>query len=298
MLNKLHEEHYKLPAKHGGQIHLTRLYDKSNGAPLLLIAGLANSSSQFNQNGYAEHLARQGYDVYLLDLLGRSLSWPAITRQSEYSVHLIINNDLPLVFDRIAQLNQPVKATLVQGFYGPILMAFFAKFPNFYQSIDATINFGVRRLETGALKDYSKWSRFNSLFLAKLSLIFNGVISGKITALGDASEAPSVYATFRHWSNKKWIDDHDQFDYAKAVQSLNICPSLYFCGKGNHILAQKADVLAYMRELGPHNARLMTLGKNLGNKHNYQYQSMLSHKDAIMDHLEQVDHWLKDHIVI
>lgn len=91
---------------------------------------------------------------------------------------------------------------------------------------------------------------------------------------------------------KPWIDPEDAFDYGAAARSVTIPPALYFAASSDRSLGHPSDVVDFINESGQHQYRYLLLSRKNGNLHNYDHVSMITHKDAVIDHFPEVLKWL------
>ncbi len=312
------------------QLELRRCFRNAEGTPILLLSGFHDSSQVFlprsssgqqNQGGLAPFLASQGYDVYLADLRGKGNSWPQASRQADWGLHEAICEDIPAHLAMIDRLRPGAPQFWIGQDLGSLLLlatyarAQFAKeqftsedssASNLSVSDNATVeqqllspvlgmaHFSVGRRRTKdnwmAKQKYYCWNSYCALsrFMAGyISLPFGEVVS---------RETPGSFAGWRQWqSSDSWLDPVDLFDYRKALARVSLPPSLYIANNEQELWGSPTDCRALMSELGPHDARMITVDKKGGNERNYTVNGLLRHPASCHDHFLQLKCWLEEH---
>ena len=99
----------------GGALHLKRIYENPDGPPVFLLHGSMENGKIFyskSLKGYGPFLAKQGYDVFILDMQGRGESRPKISKKSLYGQVDVIKTDIPLSLSKIKEIkgDMPIHA--------------------------------------------------------------------------------------------------------------------------------------------------------------------------------------------
>lgn len=300
MNDKIHYESMMVSVPSTCQIHLKRfICDKEQpGTPVFMLHSNLDDGSIFyggKHGGLARYLARQGYDVYVADLRGKGKSWPTVNGRSDFGYHQSITEDIPALLKRIiGKRGQVPQIWVSHGWGGVLLTAFYARFGDSLCRVAKMVHFGVRRqsLATNARKRFLieiMWKR-----VSRLLVWINGYMPAKLLRLGRANESKGNYRDFIQWSDSgKWCDSEDGFCYGEAIQRQQLPPSYYFACKGDKAYGHPDDVRGFIKELGPHDGRMMVLSRRGGNLRDYNHIDMLRHSDCERDHFPLLLNWLQ-----
>ena len=104
------------------------------------------------------------------------------------------------------------------------------------------------------------------------------------------------YRDYLQWSSDSdWNDTEDGFCYGEAIRQQQLPPSFYFAAHGDKAYGHPDDVRQFVKELGPHDGRLMVLSRHGGNLQDYSHLDMLRHRDCEQDHFPLLLDWLQEH---
>lgn len=285
-----------VPVPSGDQLHVAYLPAEKNLATVLLLPGIANNCDVFREQDYglAQFLLRAGYSVFMADLRGKGRSWPKVNRYSGYGLNQVIREDIPAVLKLIEKkMGHSPEYYVCQGAGGLIMSGFLSRNPEYVAKTKGVIYFGSRR--TVVLRHWMQRMKWGGRWqvMGQFALSIFGYLPGKLLGLGNDNESQETYSEYMSWCNDaEWVDQDDQFNYSEAMDSKKNWPaSLYFASQTDRI-AHPKDVLYFMRSLGQHDGRLVTLGKKQGNLRNYTHSSMLKHPDASLDHFPLMLEWM------
>ena len=286
----------------GEQVHLTRFYKdkKQLGVPVFMLHGLLEDGTAFYDekgNGLACYMARQGYDVFVADLRGKGQSWPRVNAKSQMGVHHHITEDIPAMVNKITQIRGEIPQTWVgHGWGAVLLMACYARAEQLLAPVEQFIHVGSRRKTdlSSKLKRFVfkvLWQRLGGICTA-----LSGYLPSRFLCLGDCKESEPNYRDYLAWSQQsQWLDPKDGFDYGQAIQQKRLPPSLYVASAGDLIYGDILDARAFIKELGPHDGRLLVLDKKAGSLRNYKHNELLIHQDAEKDFFPQLLDWLQEY---
>ena len=297
-----YEEHWMIPVGHGHQLHMKRIVGSETGTPVLLLHGLVESGRIFysdqgsKRQGLAYLLAAKGYDVFIADLRGKGRSWPAVQSLKDYGLHEAIIEDMAaLVYSvRKKRKDQPMIG-LTHSWGGVLLLSFLSRFPDKRDQFAGLVHFGCKK--TTQLDNFSKRALFEWIWARGFNKIsqWRGYFPATSLKVGSANEAKRYFEQCMQWMlHSDWLDPEDGFDYGAAAKRAHLPPSLYFASDQDQYYGNPDDVRDFMQNLGPHDGRMVTLGKHLGSRHNYGHVSMLMHHDADQDHFELLYQWLDE----
>ncbi|MFD1698963.1 alpha/beta fold hydrolase [Halopseudomonas phragmitis] len=274
-----------------------RHFPGRGGPAILMVHGLVEDGRIFwsrGGQGLAPWLADAGYEVYVADLRGRGESEPPLSRGLQVTQHQLITEDLPALFELIAQRhpNQPWFA-ISHSWGGVWLASALARQPQWLQYLAGQVHFASKRVIRQ--RNWRKRLMIDLLWcrVAPLIGLFNGLIPARALGIGSADESRAMLRANLAWMNGgQWRDLEDGFDYALAVKTLAWPPGLYLAGKNDHYLGHVDDVKAFARELGEHDAQVVLLKKGLGCSRNYGHNDLLTHPQATQEHFPLVLDWL------
>lgn len=283
------------------QVHMARFYrdKKQLGAPVFMLHSTLHDGSTFysdDGNGLACYLARQGYDVYVADLRGRGKSWPRINSFSRYGSHQLINEDIPALLKKISIKRGKVPQIWVGHGFGSVLMcSYYARYGDSHANVARMAHFAARRQIQASNR--SKTFTFDFVLgkLSRLCIKLTGYMPSRFLRQGTANESRGILADYLNWSGASaWSDCEDGFSYGDAIKQQQLPPSFYFASAGDKAYGDPADVREFVKELGPHDGRLMVLSRSGGNLRNYNHMGMLCHKDCELDHFPLLLDWLQE----
>ena len=285
-------------SRKGHQLHLRHIYQSKQDPVILMLHGLLEDGTIYYSRtgkGLAYYLAANGFQVVIPDLRGKGRSWPSVTQLLNYRIFDVVTEDLPAIFDFIEQNIGTAPNFLVgHGFGGVLLSSFLARYPEYRHKTTGVVHFGARRVAVSS--DLYRKILIDWLWGSVAGVIsrVRGVVPARLLRLGSEDEHLELREESLNWlKGSPWQDPDDQFDYGVAIsQGLEFPPSLYFASKYDLGYGNPKDVRNFMREIGHHNGRLIVLGKNEGNLHNYSHIGMLIHPDAADDHFPFMLEWL------
>lgn len=287
------------------QVHMIRFYrnKKQLGAPVFMLHSTLEDGRTFYSDdgtGLACYLARQGYDVYVADLRGKGKSWPRISRRSSFGCHQTITEDIPALLRKIIVKRGKVPQIWIGHGWGSVLMcAYYARFGDSLCPVARMAHFGARR-QIQTFNSSKKWLiNFLWLKLSRMLVRIKGYMPAKMLKLGRCDESQGTYSDYLNWSlQPDWNDSEDGFSYGEAIRQQILPPSFYFASAGDKAYGDPADVREFMKELGPHDGRMMVLSRNGGNLRDYGHRDMLLHRDCEEDHFPLLLEWLEESATI
>lgn len=283
------------------QVHMIRFYrnKKQLGAPVFMLHSTLEDGRTFYSDdgtGLACYLARQGYDVYVADLRGKGKSWPRISRRSSFGCHQTITEDIPALLKKIIVKRGKVPQIWIGHGWGSVLMcAYYARFGDSLCPVARMAHFGARRQIQSFNSSKKLLINFLWLKLSRLLVRISGYMPAKLLKLGRCNESQGTYSDYLNWSlQPEWSDSEDGFSYGEAIRQQILPPSFYFASAGDRAYGDPADVREFMKELGPHDGRMMVLSRSGGNLRDYGHRDMLLHRDCEDDHFPLLLQWLEE----
>lgn len=276
------------------QLNLRRCYRHKDGIPVLMVAGAQECGDIFWPNtdeaGLAPFLADCGFDVFVADLRGKGISWPSVSRHSDWGLRALIEEDIPAHLAKIAKLRPSAPQFWIGHALGSLLLtACYARLDILPAPVVGMIHFAAaRRCELSSLLKSINYARWQSK-LNLASLLFGG---SSLTLSN--SDSRQVMSELQQWhSSAEWVEQDDGFPYRERLQHKGMPPSIYYSLARNSLWGSVADTRLWMRELGDHDAQLLSLGQANGNSRNYDHRSLLTHRDACDDHFVHLYAWMQ-----
>lgn len=280
----------------GGQLHLKRINQNPQGAPVFLLHGSMENGKIFyskSMKGYAPFLATQGFDVFIVDMQGRGASTPKMSRKSLYGQVDVIKTDIPLCLAKITQIKGEVPIyAAAHSWGGVILLAYMARFENRIKNV---VLFGVKRFITARNWEYFKRLRIGWYFLGTILNPIYGYFPAVKLGAGSDNEPKNHYKQINQWLKQgKWVDNVDGFDYGKAFEEKQLPSLLFVAGKNDTLLGRPKDVKLLMAEVKLAKKDYWYLAKENGFMEDYGHIDMLTHKNAPQDYFGKVVDWMKN----
>jgi pimeloyl-ACP methyl ester carboxylesterase len=286
------------PAVGGQQLHLRRLSDNPDAPAVLLLHGLLEDGTIFYSKqgrGLAHFLAEQGFDTFTPDFRGKGRSWPPVSGWARYRIGNAVNQDIPAILNTIVELKGEFPIFWVaHGWGGVLASSFLARYPAYRAQLNGLVYFGSHRVAQTHNLSRLIWVDALWGWIGSLIARFKGYIPGRSLRIGAEDEFQGIQRDSLNWLHgQEWIDPEDEFNYGEALShGLDYPPALYFASVSDLAHCSAEDVKGFMREIGNHNGRLVVLGQNVGNKHNYSHIAMLTHPDAVHDHFPFMVNWM------
>jgi hypothetical protein len=172
------------------------------------------------------------------------------------------------------------------------ISSFLARHDQFRREVSGLVYFGGCRF----IPESSSAILLNQLGkLSSLAARLRGDVPGKWLNLGVQDENPSLFAEWQMMAQSvEWVDAIDGYDYGAHFRlAADHPPVLNFASRSDPVgFASVNAVARFMKELGEHDGRLVVLGNQDGNLHNYSHIGMLTHPDAERDHFPFMLEWL------
>ncbi|MCX2741094.1 alpha/beta fold hydrolase [Pontibacter anaerobius] len=294
----IQQESIFIPVTPTDTLHLKRFSQDRHGPPVFLVHGSIENGRIFYSNsgkGFAPWLARQGYDVFVADLRGRGQSRPAISAKSKFGLSHTLQEDFPAFIRKIKELKGDVPQYWIAHSWGGVLMLAYLARPVLPVQVQAMAFFGSkRRISIRSLKKFIMvdvmWNWF-----AKATVAVSGALYARQLKMGSDSETKHTHRQTHQWVvQRRWLDWHDKYDYAKTLQKMQLPPTLYLTGANDDVLGHPVDVKQLMQETGCSRSEFRLLSTDNGYRHNYGHINILTHPDAEQDHFPEVVAWLKN----
>ncbi|GAA0366385.1 alpha/beta fold hydrolase [Bowmanella denitrificans] len=280
------------------QLHLCHISQvgKEPGPGILMVHGsIENGRIFYNEKGrgLGSFLARQGFDVYVLDLRGRGLSTPSIARGAEHSQWHYINEDLPRAMELVSHRHQGKFSVVAHSWGGVLMMACLLRHPQWIEQIERQVFFGSKR--SVKVHNPERWLKVDLVWGLVSPLVsgWYGYLPAKKMGLGADNETFANWRDVTKWvKQRRWQDPTDGFDYQAAAKSLQLPVTWFITGVKDHALGHVKDMQRFMAELGMADAPQSLLGIANGNKLDYDHINILTHPSCQNDHFTQVAGWL------
>lgn len=292
-----YEKHYiQVSPEH--KICLHRFYSQPEGTPVYMLHGAIENGKIFyskSGKGFGPFLANKGFDVFIADMRGKGESTPKVSKKLKHSQTELITNDVPKSLDKIKEITGKDEFHLVSHSWGGVILyAFLARFSKKYTIKSQVMFASKRRISVITPKRILYADVIWNLWGELSSLIF-GYAEFKKTKIGSESEPKKMFKQMNKWVyTKQWIDQEDDFNYPEKLKNTHLPPTLHLTGIKDDVLGNPIDVELLRKEAGEHQeGELIILGKNYGNKHDYDHINILTHPLAEEDHFITAYEWIK-----
>lgn len=267
-----------------------------NPAVVLIHGSIENARVFYSRSGkgFAPWLAKQGFDVFAVDLPGKGESTPKVSRHFKHSQTTFITKDLPAILNDIQQRNHSGELHLGAHSWGGVLIP----------AMLARSEFNVKSMVFFASKRRISVFHLKRLFMVDLVWTLGGTVLSHLLGflparqikIGSDNEPKKFFLQTNKWVyGREWIDPEDGFNYGEALKEKELPPTLFLCGINDHVLGNPTDVELLMREMPNPRHEIQILGKNYGNEHNYGHIDILTHHGAAEDHFPLVADWFRQY---
>lgn len=322
---QLHLRHFlpaaETPSQHDVAQFSSELLDHltdSHGQPrrsVFMLHGEAECGRIFyddSNRGLARYLAGLGYEVFVADLGGRGRSLVPNQQQSSLTVHDLVTEAIPSLLQSAAQHSVVVNNTqepavaealkpcatgpdvwVAHGFGAVLLSAAWARMPEAQRCAKQWVFFNGRRRFSATQRIAGFCVKLFCHSLTEKLVSWRNLFPATRLGLGTADENASWYQTYASWMNgKSWCGD-DGFDYPAALLSVKVPPTLHLAAASDKVFSNLVDVREFIRELGPHDARLVVVDQIAASKRRYNHLSMLLDQGAEKDLFAPLQSWLR-----
>lgn len=292
-----YEKHYiQVTPEH--QICLHRFYSQPGGNPVYMLHGAIENGKIFyskSGKGFGPFLADKGFDVFIADMRGKGESKPKVSKKLKHSQTELITVDIPKSLDKIKEITGKEEFHFVSHSWGGVILyAFLARFSKEYKVKSQVMFAGKRRISVISPKRILHadiiWNLYGSLSGNLL-----GYVPFKHSKIGSENEPLTMFKQMNKWVyTKQWIDQEDNFNYSTELKKTLLPPTLHLTGIKDDVLGNPIDVELLRKEAGEHQeGELFILGKNYGNKYDYDHINILTHPLAEEDHFITAYKWIK-----
>ena len=297
-MSTIHHEKYFLNVTNQDTICLHRFFTQPAANPVFMLHGAMENSKIFHsksKKGFAPYLAKNGFDVFALDMRGKGESIPKVSKATKHSQTDQLLEDIPLCLAKIKELTAKDDIHFVgHSWGGVLLLAFLARFPE--TNVKSAVFFGSKR----------RVSVLTFRRIIYIDIMWNivGTVLGNIKGYvpfvkmkaGSDDEPLQFYKEMNNWVyTRKWKDKKDNFNYKATLQEQDLPPILYFTGEKDHTLGNKKDVKLLMKEVNSsNNSQFKLLSKKNNNLVDYDHINILTHPKAEEDHFIEALEWIKE----
>lgn len=260
--------------------------------PVLLVHGSIENGKIFysgSGKGLAPYLAQNGFDVFVADLRGKGASRPLVNRHSKATQTDTIEGELPFLVNKIKETTGADSLHLgAHSWGGVLLLSAYALFHGQW-NVKSMVFFGTKRRI--GIRTFQKFRVIDLgwTLLGSLATWVCGYLPAKKLRMGSDDEPGKFYFQLNRWVySKKWIDPETGFNYREKLGTLTLPPLHFYTGVHDRLLGHPHDVKRLALETGQAHATVHILGKQNGNRHNYNHINILTHPDAVNDHFPEV----------
>lgn len=298
-VDDLHYERHLVEVESGYACAVHQMYQNPDGIPVVMVHGAIENSGIFfskNGRGFGPYLARNGFNVFVIDLRGKGYSRPRIKSGFKDSMDGCINNDLNKIYAFISKKVAPKHSWISVGhsWGGVLLMSHYARHADKFP-IKKIVLFGAkRRVKINSLVKFRNFMFGFVLLGGFLGWLYGFAPFKTAMKFGTENEPLHYYHDMVRWVfSKKWIG-RDGFDYAKAFKNKIAPKVLSITGSNDNYLGEKRDCENFILEAFGSLSKITTLhlSRKNGNMVNYGHNDMLSDKRALNDHFPIILEWI------
>jgi len=294
-MTKINTSDLFVTTKDDSQIFIKRLQNSSSKIPLLLVHGsMENGRIFYSQSlkGFAPFMARNGFDVFVVDLRGKGQSRPRISKDFNFN-QLDVINDLQGIFNKVKSFYPEKKLVIGTHSWGGVLVnSFLLRYTDYINQTQCIFHFGTKR--SISVKNLQKLINihigFN--FIMKLQAQIFGYVAPHF--FGIDSEAKNYHLDQIDWINPKsmYKDPNDSFDYFQSARTNTLPRSLFMCGANDQYLGHIIDSKKYMKECNIAGHDLWYLSLNNGYSLDYGHNNMITSKESELDIHSKLILWI------
>ncbi|QJQ94739.1 MULTISPECIES: alpha/beta fold hydrolase [Halomonadaceae] len=283
-----------------GAVHLTRFRPAGTSrGSVLCWHGAIESGRIFHSRsgkGLAPWLASRGYEVFVANQRGRGEAPPTPARGIALDQTDVIVDEIPAAIRACLALSGSPWLHLVTHSWGGVLTASsLARFTELRDLVTSQSFFGTKR-------SVCSWTLQRLLYV---DLIWKGVapiargVCGYLPARalrwGSDDEYAGSHRQGVNWVRPRpWVDARDGFEYTTALAEGGLPPTLHLAGQNDRALGHPDDVARFAAECGPHEQRLVLLGRQQGFSRDYGHLDMLTHPQAMAEVFPLVEAWMEE----
>lgn len=286
-----HEDNHSLHLMHISQAG-------HRGTPILMIHGMVEDGRIFyhkSGKGLGSFMAKQGYDVYIVDLRGMGLSTPKVSAASTHGQTETIQQDIPALIRFVLTNSGHKKLHIMAHSWGGVYTNSALLFqPELIPHVISSTFFGSKR--TVRARTFERYFKID-LIWNRLSLAASrhkGFLPAISYKLGSENESLKTHRQCVEWvRNDNWIDSDDGFNYGAEAKKVTLPPTLHIAAIRDISMGHRFDVKAFMKESGPHKAEYLLLAKKQGHLLDYDHINMLIAPECAKDHFITIASWTK-----
>lgn len=300
MSQTIQRQSIPVPLANGDILNLQRFTGAAPAPPVLMLHGAIENGRIFyseSGKGLAPYLARNGYDVFVIDLRGHGKSTPPIDHTSRFGQTEAITEDIPACVEAVKRLcGRAPQQWIAHSWGGVLFSSVLARFPAYTELVGSMVYFGSKR--TIRVWNIQRLLKVDLVWkwLCPLACRIAGYLPARLLRIGSDNETTKTYRQSAAWvRNDAWVDSDDGFDYGAAVRKISLPPIWYIAAVNDHALGHPRDVRNFMDSAGRQECRYTLLSRISGNQLDYDHINMLTHPEAENDHFPLVLRWLRQH---
>ena len=290
-----------MPVAEGDTIHLRRIVASgaaSHVPAIVMVHGAVENGRVFysaSNKGLAPYLASRGFDCWVVDLRGRGLSRPHVSRRSTWGQTDELLVDLPSVAQHVhTARDRPAEIWTAHSWGGVLVASYLARFPAAADEVRACVLFGTKRRVL--VRNLERRLRVDLIWklAARAVVAVAGYLPARRLGWGSDDESRRTWADCVAWIRERgeWVDPVDGFDYLAAAPGA-LPEVLWIAGAADRSLGHPDDVRVFMDECGQSGGASMHLARAAGFSRDAGHIDMLTHPSAVDEHFPLVADWLE-----
>lgn len=284
-------EQHSITTTDGHPISLYRIQrdNYTNCNPVLLLHG-AYSNRHFwispKGKGFATYLARNNFDVWMLETRGHGESIDEASYQS-ITADEVITYDLRQASDYIYERND-LKQLLVGHSYGGLYLSLALGKRFIPENRVAALTIIGTQIKDG--QAYLRISPIASLVKQVTNLM--GRFPARRLKLGGEDEAPQISNQFITWKNKQTCFSLAGEDYIEPLMTLNT--PVFAISGANDTIDPASGCEHFWKKFGSNEKKFCLLGKSNDNLKDYGHVDMIIGKEAEQEVWPLILNWLNN----
>jgi len=276
-------ESHRERTRDGVELSLLRV---SNGiqhdTPVLLTHGTFSNAQICTR--LASHLAKDGFDCWILELRGHGRSeagpdHPDFERFSEF--------DVPAALQAVQRRTEKEKVFWVgHSGGGLVLLMHLARHPEICAQVQGIVTLASQATDAGVT-----WANRTKIVLGAIANNLLGYAPGPLLKLGPENEFKGVMNQWFRWNwDGRWTGK-DGFDYLDALSRVDV-PALCFAGGGDRFIAPPRGCRRLYDAIGSFDKRMALCAKSEGYREDYSHSRIIASRQAQQEIWPIISEWL------
>jgi predicted alpha/beta hydrolase len=295
----MHEKSHFIDMPQGHRLHIKEFSPESGRSkkqPLLFIHGAIEDGRIFYSKkgkGLAPFLSEQGFSCFVVDLRARGESTPPLKEAKDFNQHNLLDEDFPALLNFMRETTGQDHFSFVTHSWGGVLVnSFLLKSPQWIPYCLRNVHVSSKR-RVGVL-NLQRFFYIDLMWLivGKIILLLKGYLPPRW--YGPAGESGGTLRDSQKWVySYSWLDKKNGLDYNYLADQHSLPPTFYLTGAADKCLGHYKDVKRFALESRHPLKNVFLIGKEKGNKQDYDHINILTHPEAREDHFKIIRDYLE-----